>query len=70
MADRIDVQREAARLVAMPRAQARREFSGIVGRAFQLTGAGFADALEFNAHLASELRELAQAERIPLIWSL
>lgn len=59
---------EADRLLSLPKARARAEFSDRIGRSFQLDGDSFAAELEFNALLATALRERESPNR-PGIWS-
>jgi hypothetical protein len=60
---------EATRIFGMPRQQARQVVSDRIARAYLLDGDEQLVALEFNAHLATELRELAEAVNEPNIWS-
>jgi hypothetical protein len=63
------VRAEATRLTGLPRQQARLAFSGRVARAYLLEGNARLAGLDFNAHLATELRELAENAQQPNIWS-
>lgn len=60
---------EADRLLALPRAQGRAQLGDRVARAFMLDGAAFAEELEFNALLATALREKAQHARMAGLWA-
>lgn len=62
------LRQEAQRLLAMPRQQGRAVFGDRVSRTFQLTGEEFAAALDYNAHLATAVRDECESRRTPTIW--
>lgn len=55
------VDQEARRLAGLPTSDMRRQFGDRVARAFQSGGADHAEQLDFNAQVATRLRELKTA---------
>lgn len=62
------IQQEARRLDGLSSAVARAQLGDRIARTFQLTGSAFAEGLDFNARLATELRRQAEASRRRTIW--
>lgn len=66
------VRMEAQRLVLMPRAQARAQFGDRVARTFLCLAHGdpdaFAEELNFNAQLATAVREEATRQATGVLW--
>ena len=60
---------ESQRYLQLTPPQARRAFGDRVARAFMLDGGAFAEALDFNARLATELREACERRNVPNMWS-
>lgn len=63
------VRAEAVRLIGLPRQQARHQLSDRIARAYLLEGDAQRAQFDFNARLATELRELADASDAPSLWS-
>lgn len=69
----IVIQKEAARLNALPAAQARQQLGDRIARTFLRQGnvselAQYSRELDFNAHLCTELRTQAAARGMKTIW--